>query len=78
MIKRLVLVVSVCLTALLITSCSDGGTESGVNKQATGGQSIVDWGKSHYDAYGKAEGRTLPANCTSSDTTTTVDTISSW
>ena len=30
MIKRLVLVVSVCLTALLISSCSDSGTESGV------------------------------------------------
>ena len=29
MIKRLVLVVLVCLTALLISSCSDGGTESG-------------------------------------------------
>ena len=30
MIKRFVLVVSVCLTALLISSCSDSGTESGV------------------------------------------------
>ena len=34
MIKRFVLVVSVCLTALLISSCSDSGTESGVHKQA--------------------------------------------
>ena len=30
MIKRFVLVVSVCLTALLISSCSDGGTKSGI------------------------------------------------
>ena len=30
MIKRFVLVVFVCLTALLISSCSDSGTESGV------------------------------------------------
>ena len=30
MIKRFVLVVSVCLTALLISSCSDSGTQSGV------------------------------------------------
>ena len=29
MIKRLVLVVSVCLTALLISSCGGGGTSSG-------------------------------------------------
>ena len=29
MIRQLVLVASVCLTALLISSCSDGGTKSG-------------------------------------------------
>ena len=34
MIKQASLVVSLCLTALLISSCSDGGTESGVHEQA--------------------------------------------
>ncbi|MDP6413134.1 MAG: hypothetical protein QF352_11100 [Arenicellales bacterium] len=43
-------------------------------------QSIESWGKSHYNTYGKVEGRGLPASCSNSvtmardDMTTTADT----
>jgi len=39
MIKRFVLVVFVCLTALLISSCSDNSTQSGVELGLAG----IDW-----------------------------------
>lgn len=39
-----------------------------------GGQLIEDWGKSHYDTWGKGEGRTLPASCGGTGGTTTTTT----
>ena len=38
-----------------------------------GAQSIQAWGKSHYNTYGKVEGRKLPASCSNSVTMTSDD-----
>ena len=48
-------------------------------KVSDSAQSIQAWGKAHYNTYGKAEGRPLPASCSSStatsdDMTATTDT----
>ena len=62
MIKRLVLVASVCLTALVISSCSDNSTQSGV-ELGLAGTDVAPTAADNFDVEGSPYNRS--ASCDS-------------